>query len=350
MGLNVEFKDFCNILSESELCDLIEQDEDSLQKIYEYIETDFDNTEAEEQYINEALSFFARQKRSRDMKRRANLLQVRKMKQANKAVTNDEVQQKTRKNVINTIKKGLAKGKEHLTHKEKVRIEKIIATPHIQRKIDRLVRKNFKANKEVIKSKRQSIKGIEPTITENTENNKMGKFKKFILENEDKLSQIRDILTGMYAEEIDDFGAYLLDAFFDDLPDDEYEYEITLEDVMEMIKELGIDFYDEILHELSEIGEDEYEEEDDEEDEEMDEAVSRLLRTKNYNKKKRNYMSTSKAELRRTKSQRKKDARKTKSQRKRYYKANKQKIAAYQKSRREAIKKGKHKPKERRSS
>jgi hypothetical protein len=82
----------------------------------------------------------------------------------------------------------------------------------------------------------------------------------------------------------------------------------------------------------------------------LDEGISRIMKTKNMNKKKRKFMATSKAELRKTKVKRKQAARKNKAKAKRYYKANKKKIAAYQKSRAAAIKKGKHKVKMRRKA
>ncbi len=171
------------------------------------------------------------------------------------------------------------------------------------------------------------------------------KFKQFLAESDEMLESIKKILQEMDSEELDDFGTFLVDMFLEDLPDDEYEEEFDLEDIMEMIEALGMEFYDEILDELSDI-EDDW----DEDQKELDEAVSRILKSKNYNRKKRKYMSTSRSELRKTKASRRKEARKTKSQRKRYYKANKAKIASYQKSRREAIKKGKHKVKQRRSA
>lgn len=169
-------------------------------------------------------------------------------------------------------------------------------------------------------------------------------FKQFLNESEELLSKIKAILDEMDSEELDDFGTYLVDMFMDDLPEDDYNDEFDKEDVIEMIKSLGLDFYDEILEELSEI------EDDWDEDGETNEAASRRMKTSNYNRKKRKFMSNSKSDMRKTKAARKKKARQNKQKNKRYYKANKTKIAAYQKSRSAAIKKGKHKVKQRRQS
>lgn len=171
------------------------------------------------------------------------------------------------------------------------------------------------------------------------------KFKQFLTENKELLGKIQEVLDEMSSEELDEFGLYLADTFLDDLPEDEYEDAFTKEDILEMLDALGVNLYDEILDELSVIRDSESGE-----SEEMDEAVSRRMKSSDYQRKKRKYMQVSKSELRRTKAKRKIAARKSKAKRKRYYKANKQKIAKYQQSRAEAIKKGKHKPKQRRAS
>lgn len=164
-------------------------------------------------------------------------------------------------------------------------------------------------------------------------------FKEFLRENEDMFNAIKNALVEMSEEDVDMFGSYLADEFFDDIGEEYSDELYSIDDVMEMITILGPDMYDEILFELSF---DEEMDDDSAEDEEMDEAVARRLSISNYNRQKRKFMKTSKAELRRTKAQRKIAARVTKAKRKRYYKANKQKIASYQQSRGEAIKKGKH--------
>jgi len=156
-------------------------------------------------------------------------------------------------------------------------------------------------------------------------------FKQFLKESEDNLIKIKAILSEMSADEIDEFGVYLYEEFFDmDESEDLDQFEIS--DVETMIKLLGETFYNQILDMLDE----------DDETYEMEEGASRVMKASNLNKKKRKFMGNSKADLRKTKAQRKKDARMNKSKTKRYYKANKTKIAAYQKSRSDAIKKGKH--------
>lgn len=157
------------------------------------------------------------------------------------------------------------------------------------------------------------------------------------------MSEIESLLSDMDDDEIDEFGYVLYTEFFDEEDQDEYEDFFTIDDVKEMINELGEDFYEEILDMLQiEVS--------DTTDPDLNEVVSRIMKQRNMNRKLRKYMSTSSAKLRQQKAARKKAARQNKASRKRYYRANKAKIAAYQKSRREAIKKGKHKVKLRRKS
>jgi len=191
----------------------------------------------------------------------------------------------------------------------------------------------------------------------------MGAFKKFLKENEDVLQQIFDMLDELSDEEIDEFGYFLYSEFFDNVPpetseDEEQEEEFDAEDVKEMIDALGPDMYEAILDLLlpedietdtSTIDAEEYHDVDPDE-QEVQEGVSRKMKTKNINRKKRKFMTKTKADLRRTKAQRKKEARQNMASRKRYYRANKMKIKSYQKSRAAFIKKGKHKVKLRRSA
>lgn len=166
----------------------------------------------------------------------------------------------------------------------------------------------------------------------------MGDFKNFLEESEQALSNIKFVLNDMDEEDIDVFGDYLYNEFFDkdeDYSEDDY---YTVDDVLSMTNELGTDMYDYVLDMLGES------------DEEIEEGVTRRMLATNRNKKKRKFMSNSRSAMRRTKAQRKRDARKNKNARKKYYRANKQKIKAYQKSRREAIKKKKHVVKTRRQS
>lgn len=173
----------------------------------------------------------------------------------------------------------------------------------------------------------------------------MGQFKQYLRENEDLLQKINDELAEMDEDEIDEFGYVLYAEFFDeDEPTEEMDF-FSIEDIQDMIAELGPDFYEDILDMIEDEDEDE-----DEEDEEMDEGVSRMMKAGNKNRKKRKFMSKSAAELRRTKAARKKDNRANRAERKKYYRANKAKIAAYQKSRASAIAKGSHKVKLRRKA
>lgn len=177
----------------------------------------------------------------------------------------------------------------------------------------------------------------------------MGKFKDFLHEEEDLLKQITDILMQMDEDDIDAFGYYLLSTFFESEPEDE-EYYYSINDVQEMIQDLGPDMYTYILDMLSEVPDEDIEDPEDIEELDLEEGVSRTMKAGNRNRKKRKFMQNSAAALRRTAASRKKKARKNKSKRKRYYSANKAKIKQYQKSRSKAIKAGKHIPKMRRKS
>lgn len=170
------------------------------------------------------------------------------------------------------------------------------------------------------------------------EKNKLGLYES--AEPSEILDMINKELSEMDEDEIEEFGYVLYYEFFDDEETDADDYsDFTLADVQLMIDELGEEMYEEILDLLDEL-----------DDEELDEAVSRRMKSQNRNRKKRKFMQTSRAELRRTKQKRKIQARKTKQARKRYYRANKNKIKNYQKSRAEAIKKGTHKVKVRRKA
>ena len=166
----------------------------------------------------------------------------------------------------------------------------------------------------------------------------MGSFRNYLFENEDVKQQITDIINTLSEDELDEFGYVLFYEFFDNEETDEDNYEsFDLDDVVEMLDALDNNVLDDVLDLLSD-------------DFEMDESVTVRMKTKSFNKKKKKYMATSKAQLRRTKAARKKKARLTKGKKKRYYKANKAKISKYQKSRSKAIKSGKHVAKVRRNA
>jgi hypothetical protein len=172
----------------------------------------------------------------------------------------------------------------------------------------------------------------------------MGKFMNFL--NEEDLTKINAILDELSSEEIVDFGNYIYDEFFGDDDDDEdfddLDGEFTLEDIQNMIAELGEEMWPEILDLLSDDMEDL---EDLYDTEDFSEGVSRRLKVKNMNRKKRKFMKKSHAKLRKSKAQRKRVNRSTKAKRKRNYRKNKKKIQQYAKSRTVAISKGKHKVK-----
>lgn len=204
----------------------------------------------------------------------------------------------------------------------------------------------------------------------------MGNFKKFLQENEDLRQQIFDLLDEMSDEEVDEFGLYLYDEFFEydqeaddsedygdeddeddgeDGEDEDFEI-IGIDEVKAIITELGAEFYEYILDELLPDDSEEDDTSDAEEfhdvdpEEQVSEGVTRRMLTKNINRKKRKFMKKSKARLRREAPKRKREMRKTRAKRKRYYRANKAKIKSYQKSRSTMISKGKHKVKLRRKA
>jgi len=160
-------------------------------------------------------------------------------------------------------------------------------------------------------------------------------FKEYLKEN-DLLSSINDNLDELSSEEISEFGEYLYDTYFS-FEEEEEKITVTIDELKEIIEELGVEYYSEILNALSV-------------DMELEEGVSRIMKKSNQNRKKRKFMKNSKAQLRKTKSVRKKLNRQSRSKRKRYGRANKAKKASYQKSRSAAIKKGKHIVKRRRNT
>lgn len=192
----------------------------------------------------------------------------------------------------------------------------------------------------------------------------MGKFKDFLKEdNNDTLQAIYDILDEMSEDEIDEFGYFLNSEFFDEDMDsdgniiDPDDQEYTLDDIKSMIVDLGPEMYTDLLDMLQpediNFNDEDDEDEEDEEDEmdggEMGEGVSRRLKVSKMNKKSRKFMALTKAQFRQSRALRLRKNRQTKAARKRYYRINKRKIASYQKSRSDAIKKGKHIVKIRRS-
>lgn len=194
----------------------------------------------------------------------------------------------------------------------------------------------------------------------------MGSFKNFLLEEEDAevdltpeelLQLINDELAEMDEDEIFAFAYSLYYTFFDEEESTEDDYiDFTIEDVNDMIAALGEEYYGDILDLLlpDESGE-EFDWDsiglgDEEIEDETNEAVGRIMKRKNFNRKKRKFFTKSKAQLRRGIAQRRKANRMNRAKKKRYYRVNKKRIASYQKSRSTAIKKGRHIKKVRRGA
>jgi hypothetical protein len=122
---------------------------------------------------------------------------------------------------------------------------------------------------------------------------------------------------------------------------DKEAYQEFLKKAIEKFGGKGIDFNSVPKDKRDELGE--YIDKNWESDEEeMKEAVSKKLKVKNRNKKKRKFQKLSKSQLRKGKAKRKMKLRKTKAKRKRYLRKNKKKLQLYRKSRNAAIKQGKH--------
>jgi hypothetical protein len=191
----------------------------------------------------------------------------------------------------------------------------------------------------------------------------MGAFKNFLQEEdgseeipvnpEELLQSINDELAEMDEDEIYAFAYVLYYEFFEDEANTEDDYvDFDIEDVKAMIAEIGPEYYDVILDLLLPDEEEDGFDWDsvDIDDEEMDEAVSRVMKRKNFNRKKRRFFKKTKAELRKGLAKRRKQNRLTKTKKKRYFRANKVKIKLYKKSRSAAIKKGRHIKKVRRGA
>lgn len=192
----------------------------------------------------------------------------------------------------------------------------------------------------------------------------MGLFKKFLMEedtidintlsSEELLQIIEDELADMDEDEIFAFGYVLYYEFFEDEenPDDNYD-DFEIEDVKTMIRMLGAEYYidiiDLLLPDEEEDGFD-WDSIEIDSEEAVDEAVGRIMKRKNFNRKKRKFFKKTKADLRKGISARRKANRLNKSKRKKFYRINKKRIASYQKSRAVAIKKGRHMKKVRRGA
>ena len=152
---------------------------------------------------------------------------------------------------------------------------------------------------------------------------------------------IMDIIsTELTQEEIDEFGVWLYDTYFEDNDSDDEEF--SLEDVEQLLNILSQDddsiaILDDILGALTL---DEFD--DDSINEALLESVTPYMKSSNRNLKKRKFMANSKMYMLRTKQKRKRENLLSKPKRRREYLVNKTKIKKYQASRNTAIKKHLH--------
>jgi hypothetical protein len=170
-----------------------------------------------------------------------------------------------------------------------------------------------------------------------------------IMDNTAMYLEIKNILEHMSDDEIDEFGAFLAVEFFDTPEEDINNVYFAIDNVLEMIGELGEENYSIILELLlpdefegTDDAETEYIELDYDDSTELDEGVSRVMKVSKLNKKKRKFFKKSAAILRKERAERVKQNRLTKASRRAYRRANVAKLKAYQKSRKTFIKKGRH--------
>ena len=167
--------------------------------------------------------------------------------------------------------------------------------------------------------------------------------------------EIKNILDDLSEDEVDEFGAFLSVEFFETSEDDIDELFFDVDNVIEMIKELGSEaesedekeeIYSFILDLLlpEDFENSKYLDYDNEPEyeEDMSEGVSRVMKAKNLNRKKRKFFQKSAATLRKERAKRVKKNRENRASRRAYTRVNKAKLKAYQKSRATFMKKGKH--------
>lgn len=167
--------------------------------------------------------------------------------------------------------------------------------------------------------------------------------------------EIKNILDGLSEDEVDEFGAFLSVEFFETSEEDIDELFFDIDNVIEMVKELGSEaesedekeeIYSFILDLLlpEDFENSKYLDYDNEPEyeEDMSEGVSRVMKAKNLNRKKRKFFQKSAATLRKERAKRVKKNRENRASRRAYTRVNKAKLKAYQKSRATFMKKGKH--------
>lgn len=178
------------------------------------------------------------------------------------------------------------------------------------------------------------------------------------------LAEIKNTLEGMSEDEVDELGAFLSVEFFETPEDEIDELFFDVENVIDMVKELGseaedeeeiADIYSFVLELL--LPEDfqnskyiDTEDDDYEEDGDVSEGVARVMKAKNANRKKRKFFQKSAATLRKERVKRVKKNRENRAGRRAYTRVNKAKLKSYQKSRAKFMRKGKHFTKVRRQA
>jgi hypothetical protein len=182
----------------------------------------------------------------------------------------------------------------------------------------------------------------------------------FEMNSDDLLKEIQNILELMSDDEIDEFGAFLSVDFFETPEEDIENIYFDLVTVLHMIDELAEEYgndteiYEIILDLL--LPEDfmssadytddgSYEEEYEEDlglEDGVNEGVTRIMKVKKLNRKKRKFFTKSAASLRKERAVRIKKNRLNRADRKAYQRINKAKIKGYQKSRATFMKKGRH--------
>lgn len=173
-------------------------------------------------------------------------------------------------------------------------------------------------------------------------------FRKSLIENSiddvsinDIINCIMDIVSNeLTYEEVDEFGDWLYNEYFEDNDSDTDIFEIT--DIQQMLNDIvqsddAICILDDILGSLTL---DEFN--DDSINEALLESVTPYMKASNRNLKKRKFMANSKMYMLRTKQKRKRENLLSKPKRRREYLINKTKIKKYQASRNTAIKKHLH--------
>lgn len=169
--------------------------------------------------------------------------------------------------------------------------------------------------------------------------------------------EIKNILDSLSDDEVDEFGAFLAVEFFETSEDEIDDLFFDIDNVIEMIRTLGdndedekVEIYSFILDLLlpEDFENSKYLDYDNEPEyseiapDDISEGVSRIMKVKNLNRKKRKFFQKSAALLRKERAKRVKSNRENRATRKAYQRINKVKLKAYQKSRATFMKKGRH--------